>query len=129
MSERICISKNKINQLYEQKNIDLDIKDIEYEYYIILISTISLIANQKKIFRKNSELYNFLKDIFPIDYKKYILSNRSLLIGKIIKTITREIDKEDYENYANILNRKINDIISPMNKNEYIQFLQEVDKQ
>ncbi len=85
MSERICISKNKINQLYEQKNIDLDIKDIEYEYYIILISTISLIANQKKIFRKNSELYNFLKDIFPIDYKKYILSNRSLLIGKIIK--------------------------------------------
>ncbi|MDS1005141.1 hypothetical protein FC976_16710 [Clostridium sporogenes] len=128
MSERIYISKNKINQLYEQKNIDLDIKDIEYEYYIILISTISLIANQKKIFRKNIELYNFLKDIFPIDYKKYILSNRSLLIGKIIKTITKEIDKEDYENYANILNRKINDIISQMNKNQYVQFLQEVNK-
>jgi len=127
MKDRISISKENLEELFQKKELELDIKDIEYEYYLILVSTLSLISKDRKIFKRNNELYEFIKKVFKVDYREYVQKNKSILIGKTINYISSEIEKYEYEKYANILNREINELISPR-KDNYNKFLQEVKK-
>lgn len=127
MRDRISISKSKIDELYKRINIDNEFKEAEYEYYMILVSTISFMGSTNLIFKKNIDFYEFLKKVFNIEYKGYIVKNKSLLLGKIIRYISTEINKKDYEKYANRLNREINEIIDPQEEG-YVKFLQGIKK-
>lgn len=127
MRDRISISKQIINELFEKKELDLNLKDIEYEYYLILVSTISLISKDRNIFKRNIELYEFIKKVFKIEYKEYVQKNKSILVGKTINYISTEIESYEYEKYANILSREINELVYPRKEN-YNKFLQEVKR-
>ncbi len=127
MRDRISISKQKINELFQKRELELNLKDIEYEYYLILVSTISLISKDRSIFKRNIELYEFIKKVFNVEYKEYVKKNKNILIGKTINHISTEIESYEYEKYANILNREINELICPRKEN-YNKFLQEVKK-
>lgn len=127
MRDRISISKQKINELFEKRELELELKDIEYEYYLILVSTISLISRDRSIFKRNIDLYEFIKKVFKVEYREYVQKNKSILIGRTINYISTEIESYEYEKYANILIREINELISPRKEN-YNKFLQEVKK-
>lgn len=127
MRDRISISKQKINELFEKRELELELKDIEYEYYLILVSTISLISRDRRIFKRNIDLYEFIKKVFNVEFREYVQKNKSILIGRTINYISTEIESYEYEKYANILIREINDIISPRKEN-YNKFLQGVKK-
>lgn len=127
MRDRISISKQKINELFQKRELELELKDIEYEYYLILVSTISLISRDRSIFKRNIDLYKFIKKVFKVEYREYVQKNKSILIGRTINYISTEIESYEYEKYANILIREINELISPRKEN-YNKFLQEVKK-
>ena len=123
MRDRISISKDRLKDLCEKKESEFELKDIEYEYYAIIVSTISYMSRDRKIFKRNKDLYEFINKVFNKEYKEYIQKNKSILIGKIINHVSNDIDKIEYEKYANILSKEINEIISPK-KDSYIKFLQ-----
>ena len=119
--------KQKINELFQKRELELELKDIEYEYYLILVSTISLISRDRSIFKRNIDLYEFIKKVFKVEYREYVQKNKSILIGRTINYISTEIESYEYEKYANILIREINELISPRKEN-YNKFLQGVKK-
>lgn len=123
MKDRILFSKDKLEQLYKSKELKVDLREVEYEYYLIIVGTLTYLAKDRTIFKKNKYFYAFIKEVFNIDFKEYVVKNKSILLGRILNYITNEIDKRDYEKYANILTKEINEIISP-SEESYIKFLQ-----
>lgn len=84
------------NNLLLYRN-ELKIKSIP-KYKIIGIVTELLFS--KKIFSHNSEIANFIKEVFLIEYKSYILKSRTLIVAKTCRSI------ESMENYV-LLQKKL----------------------
>ena len=129
MRDRLLISKEKIKDLYIVNELDFEFKDLEYEYYSIIVATISYISKDRKIFKKNKDLYEFLDKVFDfkIEFKMYVKKNKSILIGKTLQYVSNNIEKNQYEKYANKLNRELNELISPKREN-YLKFLQGINR-
>jgi hypothetical protein len=88
-----------------------------------LVTNINFLSNNKKIFKRNEEIANFLDNIFHIGFKDYIKKNRKLIIGATMQFISSQEERENYEAYANELNRGINRIIKDQTDPNYVDYL------
>lgn len=70
---------------------ELKIKSIP-KYKIIGITTQLLFS--KKIFARNSDINDFIKDLMDIEFKSYVLRSRTLIVAKTCRNI------ENMENYS-----------------------------
>ncbi len=98
---------DNILELISKSDPNYYINDIQNSYdlrNLLLISTNTLISS-KKVFPRNADVYNFLLKVFDFDFKKYILKNRVLMIGRTTKFIIELEDILEIENYLNKINR------------------------
>ena len=84
------ISKEKINDNNEIRKL-------------IIASVINNLILSKKLFKRNAQIEEFLKNQFQIELKKYMLTSRTLLCGKVTKTINEINDEEKLETLLNNL--------------------------
>ncbi|MBS5198568.1 MAG: hypothetical protein KHY93_15865 [Clostridiales bacterium] len=48
----------------------------------------------RDIFKKNSEIKNFLNYVFDLDYKDYVMKSRTLIVARTVKTIHNSEETE-----------------------------------
>lgn len=65
-----------------------------YKYKVMGI--VSDILLSKKIFLKNSDINFFLKEVFDIEFKDYIMKSRTLITSHVIKVIYNSEDDSSY---------------------------------
>ena len=70
---------------------------------LIIAGIINNLILSKKLFKRNMEIGDFLKKQFEIEPRKYMLSSRTLLCGKVTKTINEISDEERLETMLNNL--------------------------
>lgn len=58
-----------------------------------LIGIISELLLSKEIFTKNSQIEEFLKEIFDIKYKEYVMKSRTLIVARCCRKIIIEEEK------------------------------------
>ncbi|MFR8990612.1 MAG: hypothetical protein ACLVH9_05530 [Fusobacterium sp.] len=87
-----------------------------YKYKIAGI--VSELLFSKKIFSKNSDIKLFLKEVFELEFKEYVMKSRTLIVSHIIKLIYISEEENDYKkNLLKFINFKIEEI----KKNENIK--------
>lgn len=59
-----------------------------------IIGIVSELLLSKKIFPKNIDIEDFLKDIFGLELKSYLFKSRSLIVSKVIREI-KSMKKEN----------------------------------
>ena len=67
-----------------------------------IIGIVTELIYSKVIFNKNKEIFNFIKDVFGIELKDYILKSRTMIVAKVSRVIINsenviECKKELYE--------------------------------
>lgn len=99
---------------------ELKIKSIE-TYKIIGI--VAEIIFSKEIFNKNGEIKIFLKDVFNLTYKDYIMKSRTMIVSKISKfIITSPNNNESIKNLYKFINDQITYFKSKENYKEKNNF-------
>ena len=84
-------------------------------YNYKLSGIVSELLFSKKIFNKNIEIKNFIKEIFGLELKDYIFKSRSSVNTKISKLIIENEEKENC-NYKKNLSIFINEKIALFKK-------------
>lgn len=82
------------------------------------IGIITELIYSKEIFVKNKDISNFVKDIFDIELKDYVVKSRTMIVAKISKKI---IDSESIIDYKNKLYDFISTQIETLKKNSDIK--------
>lgn len=90
---------------------ELDDK-MEYKK-MIAIEIMCNIVLSKKMFKRNTDLGNFLFKFFDIELSKSMLSSRTVICGKIVRIITGYDSEED----VNIMLNRIYDIVKKLLQN------------
>lgn len=62
-----------------------------------MIGIVSDILLSKRIFLKNSDISFFLKEVFEIEFKEYIMKSRTLITSHVIKLIFNSEDENLYK--------------------------------
>ncbi|MDY3958913.1 hypothetical protein [Romboutsia timonensis] len=83
-----------------------------------LIGIITELIYSKDIFAKNKDISNFVKDIFDIELKDYVVKSRTMIVAKISKKI---IGSESIIDYKNKLYNFISIQIETLKKNSDIK--------
>lgn len=63
-----------------------------------LIGIVTEILISKEIFQKNFEIGLFLKEIFDIDYKEYVMKSRTMIIARTSRIIHNS-ENDEYIDY------------------------------
>lgn len=63
-----------------------ELKNKSIAKYKIIGITSELIFS-KKIFRKNRELEKFLKDVFNIEFKDYVMKSRTMIVARVSREV------------------------------------------
>lgn len=90
---------------------ELDDK-MEYKK-MIAIEIMCNIVLSEKMFKRNTDLGNFLFKFFDIELSKSMLSSRTVICGKIVRIITGYDSEED----VNIMLNRIYDIVKKLLQN------------
>ncbi len=61
-----------------------------------IIGIVAELLYSKLLFPKNSDIAIFLKDVFNVEFKNYIMKSRTTIVSKIIKIIV-DSDNVDYK--------------------------------
>lgn len=93
-----------------------------YKYKITGI--VSELLFSKKIFPKNNDIKLFLKEVFELEFKEYVMKSRTLIVSHLIKLIYISEEENDYKkNLLKFINFKIEEIRKneniKMDKNEF----------
>lgn len=71
-----------------------------------LIGIIAEVLFSKEIFPKNKDIIIFMKQVFGLELKGYILKSRTMVVSKVIKYMTNSpdanIDKKELLNFINM---------------------------
>lgn len=70
-----------------------------------IIGIITELIYSKRVFKKNKDIEIFVKEVFNIELKDYIVRSRSMIVSKVVKFI---VDSERDTNYKNKLVEFIN---------------------
>lgn len=72
-----------------------------------LIGIVTEILLSKEVFKKNSEISIFLKEIFAIEYKEYVMKSRTMIVAKTNRII-HNLENDEYIIYKKKLLAYIN---------------------
>ncbi|MGY0213418.1 hypothetical protein [Bacillus cereus] len=82
-----------------------------------VIGIVSKMLLSKELFMKNAEINEFLKYVFHIEYKEYVMDSRTLIVARTVRLIESFSDN-DYLNCKKRLYKYIDSkIINPNKKN------------
>lgn len=70
-----------------------ELKNKNIAKYKIIGITAELIFS-KKIFQKNRDVEKFLKDVFNIEYKGYVMKSRTMVVARVSREILSYEDNE-----------------------------------
>lgn len=79
------------------------LKSKDVPKYQIMGITSELILS-KEIFVKNSDISTFLKSVFHLEYKEYVMRSRTLILSRTVRTIEKCSDVEYQEYRKKLLN-------------------------
>ena len=83
-----------------------------------IIGIVTELIYSRVIFNKNKEIFNFIKDVFGIELKDYILKSRTMIVAKVSRVI---INSENVTECKKELYEFINLQIEILKKNEDIK--------
>ncbi|WP_458047920.1 hypothetical protein [Providencia hangzhouensis] len=115
MNQNKLITKKKLMELKDSESLEF------------MIGFLSLVIFSKEIFKSNFELSEFIKDAFKIEYKRYVISSRTIMFSRLAKDIVRKYSDGNHftakNTVVNIIYEKldqqpINDIALDAKKNE-----------
>lgn len=70
-------------------------------YYNVLITILMQLILNKKLFKTNKECVEFLQATLGFTFADYVVKNKTILIGKVIRQINEIEDLETVKNYIN----------------------------
>ncbi|WP_440114831.1 hypothetical protein [Paenibacillus sp. QZ-Y1] len=100
-----------MNELIIYKNELKNSKPARYK----VIGIVSTMLLSKELFKKNEEINDFLKYVFKIEYKEYVMASRTLIVARTVRLI-ETLDDKDYINSKKILYKYIDSKITNPNK-------------
>ncbi|HBG0376305.1 TPA: hypothetical protein KPD70_000086 [Clostridioides difficile] len=83
-----------------------------------MIGIVTELLYSKIIFKKNKDISSFIKDVFNVEFKDYVMKSRSMIVARIGKII---IDSENDNEYKNKLVNFINLQIEVLKSNKDIK--------
>lgn len=63
-----------------------------------MMGIVSELILSKEVFHKNSDIEVFLKDIFNVEFRNYVIKSRTLIVSRVIRTIDKST-VDDYSTY------------------------------
>ncbi|WP_430514923.1 hypothetical protein [Lactococcus lactis] len=63
-----------------------------------MMGIVSELILSKEAFHKNSDIEVFLKEIFDIEFRSYVIKSRTIIVSRLIRTIDKCTD-DDYSIY------------------------------
>lgn len=93
-----------------------ELKNKNIPKYKIVGIVVELILS-KEIFKNNKEVGIFLKDVFNVEFKNYVMKSRTMIVSKVCKKILDDTNA----NYKNRLIEFINKQIEILKKNNNIK--------
>lgn len=100
-----------MNELIIYKNELKNSKPARYK----VIGIVSKMLLSKELFLKNTEINEFLKYVFEIEYKEYVMASRTLIVARTVRLI-EEFSDTDYLNCKKRLYKYIDSKITNTNK-------------
>jgi hypothetical protein len=79
-----------VNELVIYRNELKNSKPARYK----VIGIVSKMLLSKDLFMKNTEINEFLKCVFQIEYKEYVMSSRTLIVARTVRLIEGFSDNE-----------------------------------
>ncbi|MCT8231592.1 hypothetical protein NBG92_09860 [Proteus terrae] len=101
MSQNKLITKKKLMELKDSDSVEF------------MVGFLSLVVFSKELFKSNMELYAFIKRVFKVEFKNYVISSRTLMFSRVSKDI---ISKYSEENYSSAKNAIINIIYEKLDQ-------------
>ena len=102
-----------MNDLIIYKNELKNSKPARYK----VIGIVSTMLLSRELFKKNTEINVFLKYVFQIEYKEYVMASRTLIVARTVRYI-EDFSDIDYINCKKRLYKYIDSIIiNPNQKN------------
>lgn len=86
--------------IYEYRS---SLKNKEISLFLIL-GIVAEIILSKMIFKKNKDISDFLKTVFKIEFKEYIMKSRTTIMAKLLKKIYSSNEQEIQKYRKNLLN-------------------------
>lgn len=81
-----------------------------------LTGIFSQLIFSKEIFKKNSDIDNFIQDVLDLSFKAYVMKSRTMIVSKISKLIFDSNDINKYIKPLSIfINIKIDELKPPEN--------------
>ncbi|MDU2391866.1 hypothetical protein [Bacillus sp. (in: firmicutes)] len=100
-----------MNELIIYKNELKNSKPARYK----VIGIVSKMLLSKELFMRNTEINEFLKYVFEIEYKEYVMTSRTLIVARTVRLIEAFSDN-DYLNCKKRLYKYIDSKITNPNK-------------
>ena len=89
-----------MSNIYEYRS---SLRNKEISLFLIL-GIVSEIILSKKIFKKNKDISLFLKNIFELEFKEYVMKSRTMIMSKTLKKIYSSNEQEIQKYRKNLLN-------------------------
>lgn len=99
-----------LNEKNEVISVENKKQCIYYYHFVICLSQLIL---DKKIFKRNKTLVEFLEENYRFEYPEYITKTRMMILGRTIQNIYKISNIEDVKIYLN----RTYEIISKLNDN------------
>lgn len=117
---------NEFKRLSDKLDFNYSVEGISEEVFFIGLMT-SLMSN-KKIFKKNKDLVDFLSNKFKINFPNYVQKSRPLIIGKSIKQFLENGQEIGYSEELNLLYKFISVLISnEADENSWNDIIRNID--
>ena len=83
-----------------------ELKNKNIPKYKIVGIVVELIFS-KEIFKSNKEVGIFLKDVFNIEFKGYVMKSRAIIVSKVCKEILNDMNSEYRNKLIEFINKQI----------------------
>ncbi|MEI2282732.1 hypothetical protein [Paenibacillus polysaccharolyticus] len=100
-----------MNELIIYKNELKNSKPARYK----VIGIVSKLLLSKELFKKNEEIAEFLKTVFQVEFKEYVMSSRTLIVARTVKLI-ETLEDNDYVVSKKLLYKYIDSKITSLEK-------------
>ncbi|MEH7749568.1 hypothetical protein V7659_31890 [Neobacillus drentensis] len=91
-----------------------ELKNKTVPKYKIMGITSEMILS-KEIFRRNTDVIPFLKKVFSIEYKHYVILSRTMIVARTILLVSKS-DEHEYKQIKNNLFKVVELMIQEMKK-------------
>lgn len=75
-----------------------------------VIGIVSELIYSKEVFKRNEDIKDFLKKVFVIEFKEYVMKSRTLIVARVGREILKDDNSKIKKELLKFLDKKIEDI-------------------